>query len=249
MSDSFKFTNIAHRDHLFHSPLAEAKVDRLLSLLDLSPGARVLDAGCGPAELLIRTIERFGVSGVGIDFAPHAIAEARARAARRVPDADLTLHEVPIADVPLAASSFDLAFCVGSTHLYGDLSGALRALRELVRPGGHIVIGDIFWRREPDPAFLSFLEASREDHALHADNVAKGLAENLAPLYAAVSSEDDWDHYEGLYARGIERYVIAHPDDPDGPAMLARIRTWRDAYLRWGRDTFGFALYLFYRSA
>ena len=29
--------------------------------------------------------------------------------------------------------------------------------------------------------------------------------------------------------------------------MLERIRKWRDAYLRWGRDTLGFAVYLFYR--
>jgi hypothetical protein len=29
--------------------------------------------------------------------------------------------------------------------------------------------------------------------------------------------------------------------------MLKRIRRWRDAYLRWGRDTLGFAVYLFYR--
>ena len=93
------------------------------------------------------------------------------------------------------------------------------------------------------------LEATREHHATHADNVAAGLDEGLLPLYAAVSSEDDWDHYEGLYARAIELYALAYPDDPDTPAMLARSRTWRDAYLRWGRDTLGFALYLFIRPA
>ena len=31
--------------------------------------------------------------------------------------------------------------------------------------------------------------------------------------------------------------------------MLERIRRWRDAYLRWGRDTLGFAVYLFSRPA
>ncbi len=35
----------------------------------------------------------------------------------------------------------------------------------------------------------------RGDHAAHVDNVAAGLDEGLIPLYAAVSSEDDWDHY------------------------------------------------------
>ena len=47
--------------------------------------------------------------------------------------------------------------------------------------------------------------------------------------------------------RSIERYAGEQPDDPDVPAMLKRIRRWRDAYLRWGRDTLGFAVYLFHR--
>ena len=29
--------------------------------------------------------------------------------------------------------------------------------------------------------------------------------------------------------------------------MLERSRKWRDAYLRWGRDTLGFGVYLFAR--
>lgn len=47
MIDRQKFSGIAHRDHLFHSPLGEAKVARLLGLLDLPPHPRVLDVGCG----------------------------------------------------------------------------------------------------------------------------------------------------------------------------------------------------------
>jgi hypothetical protein len=35
--------------------------------------------------------------------------------------------------------------------------------------------------------------------------------------------------------------------DPDVAAVLERSRRWRDAYLRWGRDSLGFAVYLFYR--
>ena len=40
-------------------------------------------------------------------------------------------------------------------------------------------------------------------------------------------------------------HVRANPHDPDAQAMLERIRPWREAYLRWGRDTLGFGLYLF----
>lgn len=36
-----------------------------------------------------------------------------------------------------------------------------------------------------------------------------------------------------------------NPDDPTLAARLKRIILWRDGYLRWGRATMGFGLYLF----
>jgi hypothetical protein len=66
-------------------------------------------------------------------------------------------------------------------------------------------------------------------------------------LHAFVASPDEWDEYEWKYSRSIERYALEQPQDPDVPAMLERIRRWRDGYLRWGRDTLGFGVYLFHR--
>ncbi len=45
-----------------------------------------------------------------------------------------------------------------------------------------------------------------------------------------------------------EAFAAANPSDPDAPAILARLRPWREGYLRWGRTTLGFALLLFRRS-
>jgi hypothetical protein len=45
--------------------------------------------------------------------------------------------------------------------------------------------------------------------------------------------------------RNIELYAGKHSEDPDVPELLKRIRAWRDTYVRWGRDTLGFGLYLF----
>lgn len=56
-----------------------------------------------------------------------------------------------------------------------------------------------------------------------------------------LSSEDDWDRYKGLQWRATERYALAHPDDGDVTEMLERVRAARDRYLRWERDTLGWA--------
>ncbi len=71
-----------------------------------------------------------------------------------------------------------------------------------------------------------------------------GVDTGLILRYVTISSDDEWDHYEELYGRAIERYTHLHPRDPNMPSLQARIRRWRDGYFRWERDTLGFALSL-----
>jgi ubiquinone/menaquinone biosynthesis C-methylase UbiE len=246
--DSTRFSTIAHRDLVLCNPIGSERMDRVLALLEAKPGERALDVGCGKAEVLLRLIERYGVSGVGVDTNAEFLAEARSGLARRAPQGELVLHACDVADFAAEPESFDIALCTGSTHAYGGYRRTLRAQSALVRPGGHLVIGEGYWKREPDPEYLALLGGTRDEFADHAGNVQAAVEEGLVPLFASVSSDDDWDQYEGTYALTVERHVRAHPEDADGPAMLARIRRWCDGYLRWGRDTLGFALYLFRRD-
>ena len=65
--------------------LAPSGPDSLYDLAGnyLAPGSRVLDAGCRDAAHLIRLVERYGVTGVGVD--PVEVHVARARAAIETP--------------------------------------------------------------------------------------------------------------------------------------------------------------------
>jgi SAM-dependent methyltransferase len=230
------------------NPLSSAKLDELVELLNLRPDARVLDIGCGKAELLIRLAERYSAGAIGVDLSPPFVAAARASALRRVPDADFTFIEVDGARFVAEPERFDLAVCLGASWTFGGHRGTLRALSRFVRPGGQVLAGEPFWRREPEPEYLAATGYDRLSFAGHAVNVAIGVEEGLTPLYTLVSSEDDFDRYEALQWRAVERYVRAHPDDPDVPELLARQRQERDTYLRWGRDTLGWALYLFLKG-
>jgi len=245
--DRLKFTAIAHSDHLFCSPLSEERADRLVELLDLAPGARVLDAGCGKAELLIRVVERYGAVGVGIDVSPYFMREAREKLKDHWSAESIELVEGDIEDFRAEPASFDLGICIGAAQLFEDYRGAIAALKDLVRPGGLLLIGEPYWKRDPDAEYVEVLSAPRDAYTSHSGTVAIGAEAGLTPLYAAVSNEDEWDHYEGLYLRGIERYAASHSTDPDVLEMLRRVRTWWTMYLRWGRDTLGFGWYLFRR--
>lgn len=243
--DHTKFTTIAHRDHALCNPLNPEKVDRVLALLDLPPDARVLDVGCGKAEMLMRLIELYGCSAVGVDTNTAFLAEARARAFDRGLTGQIELIEGKAEDWGGMPASFDAALCVGATHAWGGLVRALGAMRGLVKPGGLVVIGEGYWRIKPDAGYLKAIGAKPKDYTDHAGNVEGGIAAKMIYLYALVSDPDDFDHYEGLYNRAVESHCLENPSDPDVEALRVRIRAWRDAYLRWGRDTLGFALYVF----
>jgi hypothetical protein len=135
--------------------------------------------------------------------------------------------------------------CIGASWSFGGHRGTLRALSRFVRLGGLVMVGEPYWRRTPDPAYLTASGIEADMFATHAGNVAIGVEEGFVPLYTLVSSEDDWDRYEALQWRAAERYAVEHPDDPDAEEIVRRQRDARDVYLRWGRDTLGWAVYLF----
>lgn len=243
--DRTRFTTIAHRDHAHCNPTAPAALERATNDLGLGPGDRVLDVGCGKAALLVELARRFGASGLGIDINAAFLAEGRALAERAgVPHA-VTLMRAEAVSLDLEPATFALGLCIGSTHALGGYPETLRALRRLVRPGGHALVGQGYWKRPPDAEYLERLGATPDEMTTHEDTIAAGLAEGLDQAGAWVSSLDDWDRYEGLYAETVEAYVASHPNDPDAPAMGDRIRRWRETYRRWGRDTLGFGLYRF----
>lgn len=241
--DQTRFSTIAHADHRFLCPLSMNKAEELIDALDLAENDRILDVGCGKGELLVRIVERYAVTAVGLEPNPAFAAIARAAARARVPEAWVEIREEKAETYP--ARGFRLAMAIGATHAYGGYRPSLRALAHATQPGGQVLIGEGYWHRPPAAEYLAVLGATVDEFTDHAGNVAAGCQEGLTPLYSRTSSDDEWDHYEGLYARAMERHLDCHPDDPDHGEMRDKIRSWRDAYLRWGRETLGFGFYLF----
>ncbi len=236
---------IRNRFHTYGNPISVAKMERALDLLVLPRGARVLDVGCGKGELLIRLVERFGAAAVGIDPST-VLSMARANAAARIPDADVTWHSAKRDDVPLEPGSFDLTACIGSLHAFGELDDALTALVALTRPGGYVLVADGVRLQTPPPEYLAAIGA--DDTELprdNAQNIAAGRAHGLRALWTALSSRDEWDEFEWLYMYAMERHAEEHGLTPEQEEQLVATREFQDAQQRWGRDTMGFGLYLF----
>ena len=116
-----------------------AKLERVCALLDLRPGARLLDVGCGWGGLLVHAAQRYGVEAVGVttnadraDFVRGRLVEAGLT--RRV---EVRLGDYSdIEDGPYDA----IASLEATDHLSPEqVVEYAAAMQQLLRPGGRIV--------------------------------------------------------------------------------------------------------------
>jgi SAM-dependent methyltransferase len=244
--DTWKFYDITHREHVICNPTSEDALARLVELLRLPADARAVDIACGKGEFLIRLAEAYGARCTGIDISPYFIRAAEARFRARLPAASATFLGINGSDfIPQAPHSFSLASCIGADWIFGGHVGTLEALIRMVEPGGWVITGEPFWRQEPSASYLEASGEKSEDYGSHASNVEAGEKLGLDLVHTFVSGKQDWDRYEGLQWYATEAYARAHPDDPDLPEVALRVAKNKATYLRWGRDTIGWAIYVF----
>jgi len=137
----FRFTTVAHEDHVFCSPMSSTKADELIDLLDLDGASRVLDIGCGIGRWS-RLLAQRGAQVTGIDLSRTMIDEARRRAQHEglTDRCRFMVQDTATLD---AGASFDLVLGVTVLQHILDAGALRRAVGNLAthaRRGGRIVL-------------------------------------------------------------------------------------------------------------
>lgn len=130
-----------------------------------------LDVGCGEGQLT-RELRAAGVARVtGLDLDEEQVGRARTHAGD-----GLRYLVGDVLDVP-QGEQFDLVTCFATLH-HLDLEAGLRRLRDLVAPGGHLVVVGLARVATPADAALSVAAVPA---AMVADR-ARGVWEHGAPV-------------------------------------------------------------------
>lgn len=146
----------------------EEEAALVVDLLGLSPGARVLDAGCGLGRF-VAALQEEGIDAVGVDISAIAIAEAK----RSYPGPTYVIADL-MQPLPEELRGFDGLASLSSSFGFGatvaEDEAMLRAYHDALRPGGRMAME------------LSDLERSR--HRLKTDEgvverETNGVAETL----------------------------------------------------------------------
>jgi SAM-dependent methyltransferase len=245
--DPHKAVLIAYGEMDFCNPFSPARLDQALAVARLPAGAQTLDLGCGNAAVSLHLARAHGFRVDAIERSPAVSEIARARLADGGTPGEVRLHTTPSRDFLADGRQFDLVVCAGASGVVEgppEPAAIIAALAPHVRPGGFLLWADPFWKRDPDPMFVAML-GGLAAYKTHAENIAAGEAAGLVPYYAAVSSDQEWDDYTWRMTAAVERWLAAHPDDPEAASVRQRGAFLRAVYIAQGRDTLGFGAYLF----
>lgn len=222
----------------FNAPLSDARAADLVDGLHLAPGQLLVDYGCGWAELLLRAVAHAPrTRGLGVDSDEHAIARGRANAGARGLADRVTLEQADV--TTWTAEPADVAISIGASHAWGGTAGTLGAMRERIRPGGTLLLGDGFWEHPPnDVAAGIFGDEVRVDLP---DLVDLAEAHGYRPLDLTTASTDEWDRFESRWCASRERWLLANPDHPRAAEVRRLVDDHRRGWLRGYRGSLGFA--------
>jgi SAM-dependent methyltransferase len=237
---------VAEALHDIQDPTSPEKLLLLGERLDLGPESRVLDVASGRGGPALLLAGESGCSWHGIEISPDFHAVAVAQAAQAGLGERVTFELGDAAQATHEPESYDAAFCLGASFVYGSLADTVDALAPAVRPGGHVVVGEAYWRRLPLPEDY---EDGREPCTTLDGTVTTFEACGLPVVSIIASSEDDWDRYETLHWQAVERWLVDNADDPDAAEIRSRPEACKTNYLRHQREYLGWAIFVGWKRA
>jgi SAM-dependent methyltransferase len=202
-------------------------MESLLDRMQLEPGMRVLDLGCGRAVTSIFLAKETGATIYATDLWIDAAGNWRRIREAGAEDLVVPIHAEAHA-LPFADGFFDAVVSIDAYHYFGTEQLYLSMLAELVRPGGRIGIAVPGLVEELDavpdhlagwwdPEFWSFHSPAWWRELWERSGVMEVEHADLIP-----GAVDEWALWEEISAERGEPRREDHlpPSDPDAAAYL-----------------------------
>lgn len=188
------------------SPISAEKIRLLGSRMHLTAGQTVLDIGAGTAGPAVILARQFGCRVVAVEQDEEFARLGRERAASADVADLIAYHVCDGAEFPIETGAYDAAVCIGAAWILGGFGGTAVQLRDAVRLGGHVAIGDLF---------ASPIESGTEPATpTLRDMLTTMIGLDLAPISMAAASYDDWDEYHSRMMLAGQDWIDAHAHHP-----------------------------------
>jgi SAM-dependent methyltransferase len=235
---------IRESSHRIHNAFTSEKLATLGRALRPPPVTAVLDLACGSGEMLCTWARDHRLTGTGVDISPVFITSARARAAE-LDVADLVRFVHGDASGYVADRPVGIAACVGATWIGGGVAGTVALLRRSLVPGGMMLIGEPYWRREPpDQATVEGCDGIGADQWLPLPELIESFGTLGCDVVEMVlADQDSWDRYHAAQWLNIRRWLDANPGDELAGQMRAELTGAPAHYARYRREYLGWGVF------
>ena len=224
MSNTLHFTDRAAEQLLaaYVTPDVVAQRQKVLDILQLQAGQKVLDIGSGPGYLASEMAMIVGPQGEvhGVDISEQLIALARRKYTGQP---QLKFHAANARSLPFPDEYFDVVVVTQVLEYLADVGAALSECRRVLRPGGKVLVLDTDWDsivwHSSNPALMKKVLRVWDEHlvdpylprTLIPKLSAAGLNpeyQTIIPLFNPRFSEDTFSHRMidliGSFVRGRE---------------------------------------------
>jgi cyclopropane-fatty-acyl-phospholipid synthase len=205
-----------------------AKLDLICRKLDLQPGQRLLDVGCGWGSMVLHAAEEYGVHATGITLSNEQAAYAR----KRIAEAGLTDRiDIRVQDYRAVSDGpFDAISSIGmAEHVGRDQYRAYAAvLYGLLRPGGRLLNHQIARRPQADEG--AYEVDKFIDRYVFPDGELAPVGSTVSRLEEAGFEVRDVEALREHYALTLRQWVAnieAHWDEAVRFTTPGRARVWR----------------------
>ena len=172
--------------------------DRGISGCRLSRGDHVLDIGCGAGASVAYLRRRYGMATVGLDLSAALLAEGA-----QSPGGS-ALVQARAEQVPFADDCFAAVLCECMLSLCQDPGAVLQEIRRVLRPGGYLILADVYARLPESGAWTprmpvrSCLQGAVDCPTVKGRIAAAGLElqlwEDHTPLLRQLAARLVWDY-------------------------------------------------------
>jgi ubiquinone/menaquinone biosynthesis C-methylase UbiE len=222
------------------NPFNEEKIKTVGTKLGLDKEKKVIEFGCGFAEVMVIWAETFGISAEGIEIRKYACERANKKIKDKGLSGQLKVVCQNAAEYEFHRETYDVAACIGASFIWGDYRSTIRAMSEAIHSKGKLVIGEPYSLKTPMPPEYEEGKGILTEFEL----VQIAREEGFDLEYMVRASSDDWDRYEATNWLGLVKWLEENPDHQEKQEVIDWFYKTQDDYLKFGREYLGWAVYI-----
>jgi len=131
------------------TPGAAETVELIAEAVRPDADALLLEVAAGKAEAACTLAGRFACRVLAVEIYDPFVHYAAAKAWHWNLRDLVTVLRADGRRLPLRGAACDAAYCIGAPSIVG-LEPCLAEMARAVRPGGHVIVSDVVWRRKPE---------------------------------------------------------------------------------------------------